>query len=297
MNRLLTWMSAKQSGSIQSFRARVAELNPAGARRGQTIAPHRIVAWTLSKLGHAEFENAANGAGWRVAPPVLAAGDIYGSTRAVLCGARSDELLDALAGCATPRRFTLSSDNSSPDLIEIEAESPSVLAAIAQDAGILLQWNTSLAILAVCPHVKSMALEECSIPVGAGWTVSRFSKSGLGWVPGNATEVQALHTGLFRFRGEYATTYVLKEHGRAFSCDPAIAKFRIFTRRHRPLAYNAASQELFLPPSCRPPELIERALVVASGRLPAFRNRTLVYTHVGRAAAESAALLLGQRLH
>jgi hypothetical protein len=296
MNELLTWMSARRSGSIQSFRTRVVALHPASAQGGGALAPHCLAAWTLSKLGHAEFEKSAGGKGWRVAPPVLAADDVYGSPCAVLCGARSAELLATLTDCGGPGRLRVSSQSSSPDLIELRAESPSILADTAHSAGIPLLWNASLALLAVCPHVKDMALEESSIPVGAGWTVSRFSKSGLAWVMGAAAEAQSVRTALFRFRGDYGTTYVLKEGGRAFSCDPAVGKFRIFTRRHRPIAYNAAAQELTIAAGCRPPEIIERALVVASGRLPAFRDRTLVYTHVGRATAECVAALLTQRL-
>jgi hypothetical protein len=297
MNELLTWMSARRSGSIQSFRGLVAELHAADVRGGHVIAPHRLAAWTLSKLGHAEFGTEAGGAGWHVAPPVLAAGDIYGPPRAVLCGARSAELLGVLADCGGPARFKQSSQFNGPDLIELGAESPGTLSGIAHDIGIPIQWNTSLALLAVCTSVKSVALEQSSIPVGAGWTVSRFSKSGLIWVVSTTAEVQSARTGLFRFRGDYGTTYVLKEGGRAFSCDPAVGKYRILVRRHRPLAYNATTQELAIAASCRPPEIIERALVVASGRVPDFRGRTLVYTCVGRTTAESAAVLLGQRLH
>lgn len=297
MNELLIWMSARRSGSIRSFRARVAELQPAGARGRQGVTPHRLAAWMLSKLAHAEFEGAAGQVGWRIAPPVLAASDIYGAPRAVLCGARSAELLNALAARGGAKQLRLSPQPGSPDLVELRAESAGVLTDIAYDAGLPVQWNASLAIMAACPRVTSIVLEERSIPVGAGWTVSRFSKSGLAWVPGTRAEAQSVCTGLFRFRGDYSTTYILKEGGRSWSCDPAVGKFRILTRRHRPMTYNAAAQELAITASCRPPELVERALVVASGRLPDFRDKTLVYGHVGRAAAEAAAVLLGQRLH
>jgi hypothetical protein len=54
---------------------------------------------------------------------------------------------------------------------------------------------------------------------------------------------------------------------------------------------------LTIAAACRPPELIERALTVASGRLPGFRDAALVYTDVGRVTAEAAAAILGQRLY
>jgi hypothetical protein len=296
VNELLIWISARRSGSIRSFRARVAELEPDSARRGQGPAAHRLAAWTLSKLGHAEFEEAACGAGWRIAPPVLAAGDVYGSPHAVLCGARSAELLDALAAYGGADRLTVSFQPSGPDLVELRADSATVLVETARKVGIPIQWNASLAILSICPFVSGIVLQERTIPVGAGWEVSRFSKSRKAWVASKTVEVQSLRLGLFRFTGEYDTTYILNEGGRSWSCDPAVGKFRILTSRHRALVYSPGAAELAVAASCRPPELIERALVVSSGRLPDFRDGILVYTHLTRPIAEAAAALLGQSL-
>jgi hypothetical protein len=206
-------------------------------------------------------------------------------------------LLSALLASAGAQRFSTSPQPGAPDLIELRAESANVLARIAGEAGIPLQWNASLAILAACPLISSIALEERTIPVGAGWTVSRFSKSCLAWVPTTAAAAHSLPAGLFRFKGEYGTIYILKQDARAWSCGPAVGKFRILTRRHRPLSYSTATRELSIASACRPPELIERALTVASGHLPSFRDKALVYTDVGRVTAETAAAILGQRLY
>lgn len=298
MNELLTWMSARGSGSTRSFRARVAEIEGATPHARQATAPARLAAWTLSKLGHAEFAGSASVAGWRIAPPVLAAADIDGPPRAVLCGARSTELLSALldAAGAAPRLNT-SPQPGAPDLIELRAESANMLARIAEQVGIPVQWNASLAILAACLLISSIALEERAIPVGAGWTVSRFSKSGLAWVPSSGAAAHSLPAGLFRFRGEYGAAYILKQGAKAWSCSPAVGKFRILTRRNRPLNYSAATRELTVAAACRPPELVERALTIASGHLPVFRDNALVYSDVGRTTAEAAATILGQRLY
>lgn len=136
MNDLLTWMSARRSGSMQSFRGRVAELYADRARVRHSIAPHRVAAWSLAKLGHAEFEEAAGNAGWRIAPPVLAAGGIYGPARAVLCGARSSELLGRLPGRVGPERIEVSSQTAGPDVVELTALCARELTGIAHDAGI-----------------------------------------------------------------------------------------------------------------------------------------------------------------
>jgi hypothetical protein len=297
VNELLIWMSARGSGSTRSFRAKVAEIEGATPQARQGTARARLAAWTLSKLGHAEFAGSASVAGWRIAPPVLAAADIHGPPRAVLCGARSTELLSGLVGAAGTLRLSTSPLPGAPDLIELRAESANMLARMAAQVGIPVQWNASLTILAACPLISSIALEERAIPAGAGWTVSRFSKSGLAWVPSSAAVAHSLPAGLFRFRGDYGASYILKQGAKAWSCNPAVGKFRILTRRNRTLNYSAATRELTVAAACRPPELVERALTIASGHLPVFRDNTLVYSDVGRTTAEAAATILGQRLY
>jgi hypothetical protein len=298
MNELLLWMSARRSGSAQSFRARVAALYPVGSQLARSSAAYWQAVWGLSKLGHAEFAESAGGRGWRVAPPVLAAGDFFGPPRAVLCGARTEGLRAALINSAGGDRVSTLPQSGAPDTVEVRASSTSALDDIARRTRIPIQWNAPLAILAVCPTVKAAPVQERTIPVGAGWSVTRFSKSSLAWVGASAAEAQQTASGgFFRFRADYGTTYILKEGGRAWSCDPAIGKYRVLTRRHRPLAYLPATQELSISAACRPPDLVERALVVGSGRLPEFRAGRIVYGQVVRAAAEAAASLLGQRLY
>lgn len=296
MNRLLTWMSAKGAGSLAGFRAQCAEIDGAVARRG-SWAPHRLAAWNLAKLGHAEFAEAANGSGWRVAPPTLAASDIHGTVRAVLCGARPDGLINALSHRRDHIEVSVAAQDSGPDLIGIEARNAKSLSAMAKDLNLPLQWNASLAILAACSQVSRIPLEEHALLVGGGWTISRFSKSHLRWVDAAAAAVPSGRPQLFRFRGDYGTVHLLRAEGRAWACDPAVGKYRVLTRRQRPIHYYATTRELAVAASCRPPALVERALVVASGRLPSIRDNSLIYTRVELTTAQAAAAILGQRLY
>jgi len=294
MNDLLLWMSVRQSGSLQAFRARTAETLPPTAGRA---ARYREAAWALSKLGHAEFGIAAADTGWRVAPPVLAAGELDGPCRAVLCGARTPELVTRITQVAAQFGGGARITAANPDLIEVETPNASTLAALAREVAIHLQWNAPLAILASCTQPKAAILDEQPMPVGAGWSVSRFSKSQLAWVPSTPAEARLATAGLFRFRADYGTSYVLVEEGRGWACEPSLGKFRILTRRHRALAYDAARKEFAVSTACRPPELVERALVVCSGRLPTFRTNVIIYPLVEPAVAEAAAEFLGQRLY
>jgi hypothetical protein len=297
MNQLLLWMSARRSGSEQSLRAKVAELEPFGLRAG---TGYRQAEWDLSRLGHAEFGAAAGGPGWRVAPPVLAAGDYEEPCRAVLCGARTPRMVEALAAHAAPGAVGVQAQRWAPDLVSVSARDPAELASLAAKAGFALQWNAATAILLAATPPRTACLDRIAMPIG-GWAVSRFSKTQLAWVDSSVGEASSVAGGLFRFRAErQPTAYVLVERHEPYACDPAGAKYRILhraRRRNRPMSYDAASQELAVRATCRPPALVERALVVCSGGLPVFREGRIIYGRVDRGIAAAAAALLGQRLN
>ena len=288
MNALLLWMSARKSGSVASFRSRVAEL---GITRGRS--PVQILQWNLAMLGHAEFDPAADGAGWRVAPPILAAGDPGQSPSAFLCGARTLELLDRLG--ATGMREHRQIQNACPDIIEVGATSALELEECAARAGIEVQWNAPLAVLTCCTPPTERQLVSSDLPIG-GWEVSRFSKTGLAWVSSSVDEAHAAAAGLFRFRSKYETRHVLIEGGSPFAVEPAVGKYRIFKRCHSPLSYSMPEKALKIRASCRPPRLVERALVLCSGALPVFADGLLTYNRIEPSMASSVASLLGQRL-
>ena len=288
VNALLLWMSARQSGSIGSFRSKVTEL---GLTHGRS--PYRIVQWDLAKLGHAEFAPAAAGADWRVAPPILAASDPWQSPRAFLCGARTPELLNRLSSADVRERRHI--QNAGPDIVEVEAPSALALEDCAAGAGIEVQWNAPLAILACSSPPAEQQLAPAELPIG-GWEVSRFSKTGLAWVPSSVDQARAGAAGLFRFRSEYETRHVLIESGSPFAVEPAMGKYRILKKRHFPLSYTMPEQALQIRASCRPPPLVERALVLCSGALPVFADGLLTYSRIEPAIALAVASLLGQRL-
>lgn len=293
MNELLLWMSAKRFGSEQSFRAKALELDAGQARTA--LARYRLAEWNLSKLGHAEFGLTADGAGWRIAPPVLAADDFQGPWRAILCGARTSKLVQRLTEVAGTDHLSIRQQPDGPDVIELTSESAPTLAEVAVKAGIRVQWNASLALLAACTPPKDVTLQPAELPVG-GWEVSRFSKSHLAWVPSAAGEAAKVISGLFRFRADYRTTYILVEGSRPWTCSVSEAKFRILRRQNRALSYDHTAQEIAVAISCRPPLLVERALVLCSGELPTLRDGHLIYSRVRRSVAAAVAALLAQRL-
>lgn len=289
MNELLLWMSARRSGSAESFRSKVAELGLVGGR-----SPQRIVQWNLGNLGHAEFAPRAGDGGWRIAPPVLAAGDPCRGRQAFLCGARTAPMLARLSAIFGSELFRRP-QTGGPDIVQVAAPTAMVLADRAAAAHIELQWNAPLAILACCPRPSDLQLVSTDLPLG-GWEVFRFSKSGLAWMRSSVDVARSATAGLFRFRSDFATHYILVEKGAAFATDAAAGKYRLLRRRHAAVAYRSSDQALIVRASCRPPPLVERALILSSGALPTFTNGLLTYGGVEPIVASAVATLLDQRL-
>ena len=288
MNKLLHWMSARHFGSAEAFRSKVAELGLRGGR-----SPQRIAQWNLGNLGHAEFAPRAGGNAWRVAPTVLAAGDPFRSGHAFLCGARTPTVLARLSA-AFGSQLVQRPQIGGPDIIQVTAPTAMRLEAQAAAASIEIQWNAPLAILACCARPSDLQLAPTDLPLG-GWEVSRFSKTGLAWVQSSADAVRSATAGLFRFRSDFGTRYILIERGAAFATEAAAGKYRVLRRRHSAISYRSSDQAFVVRASCRPPPLVERALVLTSGALPTFINGMLSYSGVEPIVASAAAALLDQR--
>ena len=286
MNELLLWISALGAGTDAAFKRRAAELLPA-ARGGP--AAHNRAGWALGSLGHCEFGAAADG-GWRVAPPVLAAGDPRGPTSAILCGARSAPLLAGLQAAAGDL-VTIEVQPGAPDLVIVRAPSAAELSGVAAAAGIPVQWNAPLAALAAIQARPLVAFPEIPLPSG-GWTVSRFSRSRVAWAASSVAEAGRKRRGLFRFASDRGTTHVFRHGPASREVPPAVAKYWVLGRRQRAMRVDLPRGLVSFPAVARPPGLADRALVLCSGRLPAFADGRIVYSGVTApvAAAVSAAL-------
>src|SRR5438094_5357923 len=111
----------------------------------------------------------------------------------------------------------------------------------------------------------------------------------------NAPDAQ----GLFCFTRFQTPQYFLREGREVMRLPGAIGKFRVLARRgRRVLRYDRKERCLSLPAICRPPLLLERALILCSGFPASFsvvRNRpTLTYRDIPEEVAGMAAELLRQ---
>jgi len=286
MNELLLWISSVASGTDATFRRKAAELLP--SLRGGPAAHNRAM-WAFGSLAHCEFGQAAGG-GWRVAPPVLAAGDPASPATAVLCGARSEPLLARLDSAAAGRICILP-QKGAPDLVRVEAVSAGEMAVLAREVGIPVQWNASLAMLSAFRVPPPSSFPEAPMPSG-GWKVSRFSRSRMEWTASTLAEAVSAPRGLFRFTSDYGTRHIFRHNGISRNAPPAVAKFWVLGRRQRAMRLDLSKGIASFPVTARPPSLIDRALVACSGVLPSVAERHLIYSGVTApvAASVSAAL-------
>jgi len=286
MNELLLWVSALGSGSLAAFQRRAAELLP--TRRVGPSAYNRSI-WSLSSLAHCEFGEAADG-GWRVAPPVIAAGDPTVAASAVLCGARSAPLLARLAAAAGDV-MTVAAQQEAPDAVILSAAATRDLVRISREAGIPIQWNAPLAILSAFAPPPFASFAETTVPRG-GWVVQRFSRSKVSWLASSVDEACRARRGLFRFRSEYDLRHIYKQEAVTRDVPPGLAKYWLLGRRQRVMQLDLSRGQMSFPLAARPPGLIDRALVVASGTLPFASDGRLTYSGITApvAAATAAAL-------
>jgi hypothetical protein len=286
LNELLLWLSATGGGTDAAFRRKAAELVPS-IRSGP--AAHSRARWALTSLSHCEFGIDAD-RGWRVAPPVLAAGDMQGEVTAILCGARSSPLVERVRA-ASAGSIAIEAQIGAPDRIAIRAASASELIGAAREAGVPIQWNAPLAILAAFEAPPLSSFPESALPSG-GWTVWRLSRSRMAWVESSVIEAARTRRGLFRFKSEYATRHIYRQDGVTRDAPPSIAKYWLFGRRQRAMRLDLSRGVVSFPATAKPPGLVDRALAACSGRLPKMADGRLTYADVtaGVAAAVSAAL-------
>lgn len=304
-NNLLLWLSAKGEGSWSQFRAAVEELHVSdvssnsdegdGAQSREGFPIYRRAQFALSTLCHVEFfgDNA-----WRTVPPTLAiTGATDGKVTGVLCGARTLDLIRRLEADAQVNIETTAFAGM-PDRILLTARTFESLRDLALSADVQIQSSAPLALLAVAPSVDNNSVWIAKdIPRNPGWDVQQFSSKSLSWGDSSSSSVYECTTGLFRFSQSFQRLYFLRKNSATYIIPVQVGKFVLLSaHRKRVLKYHAEQQQLSLPLTCRPPVLIERALVLCSGTLPTLNGTPgiIKYANVGPSIANAARQLLQQ---
>ena len=312
-NELLLWMSARGQGSWSQFRAAVEELDIAERENmvaaveeeepgGRASLPlHQSLRLNFQRLAHAEFFAGADGDDWKVTPPSLSIVQHGARWLAVVTGARSDQLLRRLHSAAGPFEIETVPLDACPNQIRLVSHDAAAFSGVASSTGMLLQSDAPHSILTSLPPIDHPAVRRPDdLPFGAGWSIEQFSTRALGWK--TATRDTALTTaaGLFRFSLAYRRHVLLCLHGTAFQIPAQVGKYYVLRRRRKKiLSYDAVNRRLSIPASCRPPFLVERALILCSGMLPSYERRQamvglLHYSDIPESIAKLAAALLRQ---
>lgn len=294
LNHLLTWMSARGRGSWSQFRAAVEELHVepgeseengenADDATASDLPVYQAVRLSLQRLAHVEFYSSNAEADWRVVPPALAVHSEGDRWVGILCGARPPKLREQIGkGVVT---WESQPALGMPDCIRLVASDLAGLEAAAEAGGMHIQLKAPASLLAATPPVDDprsrVPAEAPSVP---GWTIERFVSSTLRWTTRDQADERELEfgdvhgsgTGLFRFRMKYQRFHYLRWRGRTYSVHVQVGKYAVlrYRRVRGLLQYDPSRSMLSVPVSCRPPLLIERALIVCTGLLPGLDKAT-----------------------
>jgi hypothetical protein len=221
----------------------------------------------------------------------------------VLVGARSDRLLAKIAEAPGQIHLEVEAVPLCPDVIRVQATDQDALRSFADANGVYIQPHAPTAILLCLPAMDDPSTQRpADIPIGRDWNIERFSARRLSWTNSSRDEVNTCRMALFRFSLRYQKQVILCTKRGSLAVPSQVGKYAVLRHRHRwVFHYDATRQRLSVPASCRPPFLVERALILCSGTLPLFEARPgsgslLHYHRVPRAVAQLAAGVLRQEI-
>jgi hypothetical protein len=220
-------------------------------------------------LGHAEW-TASNA--WRIAPPVLAGLRRESEFAAVLCGARTGNVLDTLrAACsASGVRFSVEQQVERPSTVTISASTHAELVGTALRVRIPLQEDAAFRILACTPSVRHWPRTPCPMVQGRVETVRRFSKSKMNWVDSTLAEAADSSAGFFRIQRDWDRISLIKTSIQDAAVIDDRAGRMAAAAKCKVVRWSPETLVLSLPAQLYPPGTIARGIALCSGLLPSF---------------------------
>ncbi len=147
-NALLTWLSAKDSGTWTRYRAAVEELLESEVSDDNNGSPdsdlsngggypiYRQLHQNFERLGHAEFFRPDFPNGWRIVPPTLVSLTDGSKAIGILCGARTDELISDVSAFSYELRVERTKQSNCPDRIQVVGKNQEALKQLAESTGL-----------------------------------------------------------------------------------------------------------------------------------------------------------------
>ncbi|HEY9694171.1 MAG TPA: hypothetical protein V6D15_18360 [Oculatellaceae cyanobacterium] len=283
--QLLYWLSALGGGTWESFKKACVAL--------KLEEPKRILR-RLKLLGH--IESSSDGSRWSVAPTALVkVRPESNSQEYILCGQRSLSLINELKKYAQVdvRKQPI---GEAPPCICVRTNNPEQIFELIKQIG------TQFAIA----NVGEISLQLANIlPDLVTWKHNLRNLPGI--VPSlyewqyfdcNVNDfiscISPIETGMYRMQSQKTgykyTIFYDKESDRFLQGDWYGLRYLALQHNNQDCIarYDRATKRLAIPLSQRCPEIYERALVLASGLLPTYKEPCLIYENV---ALELANLL------
>lgn len=322
-DNLLLWLSAQRKGSWFQFRNAVNRLQDkaeeledneeASLDKQEFDTPvklpiYRVLQLNLSMLGHAEFYYEDNRYLWRIVPPLFVVTGSNGVIRVVLCGARWPGFIEDITKYAA--HFTDISierfpQNNAPEALFLNFKNWEGVSKFAELSHIGVQKHTAMVLLSSVPKlVYPSLLKAKPLPYGLGWSVEHFDTGKLKWIRVSNNGKDWPLQGLKKFSAQYAPNryFLTRRTGRkrnviSYEVSPRIGKYLVLkSKKKSVIKYEREKESVILPAICRPPILIERALVLCSGLLPSLDRSqyNLTYSGVPVEVARTAGKILEQ---
>lgn len=268
---LLVYLSALRTGSWQIFKAAVREI---GMAQGSGSPPPwlaTVTAEQLSSLGHVEF-GFEDDLGWSVCPSTLAGTPERGPGNAMLCGVRSETLLDEVRRAAQRLsvRVSVKDQRLAPPMVEVAAASEENLAAFATEADIEYAPDAARRLLGCLPTLGSLLAVASTAELPSGYAIRRFDSAALQW-----RDIDQIRgDGSYRFDC-YRPEYRVVHNGTAKRVSQSIAIHHTLARAGiSAFSIDAPSGRLSLPVIARLPTLHARALMLHVCEVPSYDPRT-----------------------
>jgi hypothetical protein len=265
-NRLLYWLSTLGSGTWETFRKSCQTL--------QIEEPKRILR-RLRLLGH--LETSANGRKWSTAPSTIVKIE---STQPeyILCGQRNLKLIHELESLGIVADIAYQPRGEAPSCLRLAVNNPEIITnklpiinageAAQKLAGILPEittWQQNLTFLELVPSLQQWKkfqndiFEVCGTPYETGMYQMCDENLNPRYTLFYNQETQNF------YQGDWYGLRFLNLQSQGVSCQAY---------------YDIDNKQLAIPINQRWPEIYERALVLASGKLPIYHKSWLIYDNV-----------------
>lgn len=290
-NKLIYWLSAYGRGTWQQFKTACRELglDPEGEYS-------RRIMRRLRSLGHVELTK--DGQNWFIAPPAIVMTDSDSRQHyTFLAGQRSPILIQELQKVAQvetePQPYS-----DAPEVIRVTFTSQSIVDNFLQDFAKDYHpvYMAGLAGFEIASSLPDLEFWETDLPslaiVKANYTFEQWLSDGFKSIelPKETGLYRLTHTST-RFDHPQLTLFYHAESNSWRKGDWYGLRYLMMRRTGETCEfyYDHNLKRLSIPMENRPPDIYERSLVLASGRLPIFRNGQVIFGDVPETLAHMLA--------